>query len=228
VSGDGFLKRWSRRKRAGELPAPADPAAAAASTAAPAPGAAAAAAPAMLPAEQPPVEPVDPATLPPIESLGAGSDYTMFLRQGVPEALRRAALRRAWESDPVIRDFRTPAEYDWDFNAPEWSTPLSAEESRALLDKILPSAEPKPATPVPAPPTPTPPTQTFDSPPAEPAVPLAPPPAEPEAVPATTPATAAVRSLPPSPLPAVETRPPPAETRQETAPIRRHGGALPR
>jgi len=36
----------------------------------------------------------------------------------VPSPLRLAALRRAWSSDPAIRDFKGLAEYDWDFTAP--------------------------------------------------------------------------------------------------------------
>jgi len=48
----------------------------------------------------------DPATLPPIESIDAQTDITVFLRSGVPEGLRLAALRRAWTVDPAIRDFK--------------------------------------------------------------------------------------------------------------------------
>jgi hypothetical protein len=35
----------------------------------------------------------------------------------VPSDLTRAALRRAWTSDPKIRNFVGLADYDWDFNA---------------------------------------------------------------------------------------------------------------
>ena len=48
----------------------------------------------------------DPATLPPIETIDAQTDITVFLQNGVPNELRRAALRRAWTVDPAIRDFR--------------------------------------------------------------------------------------------------------------------------
>jgi Protein of unknown function (DUF3306) len=57
----------------------------------------------------------DPQTLPPIESIGAVSDVRAFLAPGVPEELTRAALRRAWVSDPTIRDFVGIAENQWDF-----------------------------------------------------------------------------------------------------------------
>jgi Protein of unknown function (DUF3306) len=58
----------------------------------------------------------DPATMPSIDSIGAQTDITVFMRSGVPEELRLAALRRAWTMDPAIRDFKELAENDWDFN----------------------------------------------------------------------------------------------------------------
>ncbi|MBV8824150.1 MAG: DUF3306 domain-containing protein [Bradyrhizobiaceae bacterium] len=60
----------------------------------------------------------DPAGLPPIESIDAGTDVSAFLRPGVPADLAQAALRRAWVTDPAIRDFVGLAENAWDFNAP--------------------------------------------------------------------------------------------------------------
>lgn len=44
-------------------------------------------------------------TLPPISSIGPGSDIRAFLALGVPEEVRRAALRRAWATDPAIHNF---------------------------------------------------------------------------------------------------------------------------
>jgi hypothetical protein len=66
----------------------------------------------------PPEAAFDPASLPPIESIVAGSDIKAFLQAGVPAALRQAALRRAWLADPAIRDFIEMAENQWDFNNP--------------------------------------------------------------------------------------------------------------
>jgi Protein of unknown function (DUF3306) len=60
----------------------------------------------------------DPTTLPPIESINAGTDVSAFLRPGVPADLAQAALRRAWVADPAIRDFVGLAENAWDFNKP--------------------------------------------------------------------------------------------------------------
>jgi hypothetical protein len=130
MSGDeGFLARWSRRKRraapkAGDQAGPdavdrgATPAA-------------------VPPAEPPP--PVDPALLPPIESIGAGSDIRAFLAAGVPADLTRAALRRAWSADPAIRDFIGLSENSWDFTAPG-GVPgfgdITKDEVRRLLGQL--------------------------------------------------------------------------------------------
>lgn len=121
---EGFLSRWSRRKRdAVERPA-AEATAAVAPDAPPAEGM-----PPDVPAgDQPPpiraacpipdVPEIDPASLPPVESLTIESDFSQFLRPGVPTLLRNAALRRMWSLDPAIRDYIGPVDYQWDFNTP--------------------------------------------------------------------------------------------------------------
>jgi Protein of unknown function (DUF3306) len=110
MSDEQFLTRWSRCKqkvKAGlaepksaeplEVNGPAafDPAA----------------------AEPVPLE-TDLSNLPPIESINAATDVTVFLRKGIPQELSRAALRRSWSADPAIRDFVGLAENAWDFNDP--------------------------------------------------------------------------------------------------------------
>ena len=60
----------------------------------------------------------DPTDLPSLDSITAGTDISRFLRSGVPAELTVAALRRAWVSDPVIRDFIGIAENQWDFTNP--------------------------------------------------------------------------------------------------------------
>jgi TorA maturation chaperone TorD len=60
----------------------------------------------------------DPASLPPLQSITAGTDIRSFLGSGVPVELTKAALRRAWVTDPAIRDFIGIAESQWDFNDP--------------------------------------------------------------------------------------------------------------
>jgi len=62
--------------------------------------------------------PFDPANLPPLDSITAGSDIRAFLQAGVPAELTKAALRRVWTSDPAIRDFVGLAENQWDFTDP--------------------------------------------------------------------------------------------------------------
>lgn len=57
-------------------------------------------------------------SLPPIETITAETDIRGFLAPGVPVDLARAALRRAWGTDPKIRDFVGLADYAWDYHAP--------------------------------------------------------------------------------------------------------------
>lgn len=61
---------------------------------------------------------LDISSLPSIESITAQTDIRPFLQAGVPADLRQAALRRAWVSDPAIRDYIGLSENSWDFNAP--------------------------------------------------------------------------------------------------------------
>jgi hypothetical protein len=59
------------------------------------------------------------AALPKIEEISAQTDIAGFLKKGVPEALRNAALRRMWSVDPAIRDYVGDArDYAWDWNTP--------------------------------------------------------------------------------------------------------------
>src|SRR5258706_12192745 len=61
---------------------------------------------------------VDQAPLPPLQSITVGTDIRSFLASSVPVELTNAALRRAWVTDPAIRDFIGIAENQWDFNDP--------------------------------------------------------------------------------------------------------------
>ena len=106
----GFLARWSQRKQEAKQPepkpdAPADETAAASGSTAPQ-------------AQEEPPE-FDLSTLPTLEELTGSTDITAFLRKGVPEQLRNAALRKSWALDPAIRNYVNPAlEYAYDWNAP--------------------------------------------------------------------------------------------------------------
>jgi hypothetical protein len=106
----GFLARWSQRKqeaRQPELKPDAPAGEKAESSALPAPQGEDAA------------PELDLSTLPKLEELTASTDITAFLRKGVPEHLRNAALRKSWALDPAIRNYVSPAlEYAYDWNAP--------------------------------------------------------------------------------------------------------------
>jgi hypothetical protein len=143
---EGFLQRWSRRKRevaqpspeqAPDLQAPDVPAAPVTEGATPASAPAADAL-------------VDLTKLPPIESIAAATDIRPFLAPGVPAELTRAALRRAWTADPSIRDFIGLAENQWDFTveggAPGFGSLPNTEQIRKMLAKIIGEAEPEQAT----------------------------------------------------------------------------------
>ncbi|WP_146210718.1 DUF3306 domain-containing protein [Azospirillum sp. TSO35-2] len=139
---EGFLGRWSRMKREARPAAPPADQPAPAATALPVP----APAPALPEGAELPVAersaPEPALELPPLDSLGAGSDYTGFLRSEVPAELRRQALRKAWVSDPVIADFRGFADYDWDLNAPGYGALWPTDNVAALLEAIFPSPAP--------------------------------------------------------------------------------------
>jgi hypothetical protein len=136
MTDEDFLSRWSRRKRMANVPvsseAPASRLEEAKDENIPSPLTGAADA----------VEEFDLSTLPPLESISATTDVTAFLRKGVPPALSREALRRAWIADPTIRDFVGLAENAWDFNDPDAMPgfgPLdySPEELRDLVSRIV-------------------------------------------------------------------------------------------
>jgi len=64
--------------------------------------------------------------LPPIDELTAQSDYTVFLAKNVPEALKRAALRKLWLSDPVFANLDGLNDCDEDYN---------------VIDKVITAAQ---------------------------------------------------------------------------------------
>jgi hypothetical protein len=129
--GSGFLSRWSRRKaevrEQDRAPKPASE----------------------------PAEPVveaeadaefDLATLPPIDSLTAESDFSVFLKKGVPLALRTAALRKLWVTEPSVVNYKALVEYNWDFTAPGYGDLLPTDDVAKMAQHIFSgfSQEPKP------------------------------------------------------------------------------------
>ncbi len=101
TADEGYLSRWSRRKRdeRERAPKPADEVDEAAD--APESG------------EQP--AEIAPEDLPDIDTLHKDSDFTVFMRDGVPEELKRRALRKLWTSDPVLANVDGLNDYDGDY-----------------------------------------------------------------------------------------------------------------
>lgn len=57
--------------------------------------------------------------LPVPETLKAGDDFSAFMKAGVPEFLRKRALRVLWRSNPVLANLDGLNDYDDDFTSPE-------------------------------------------------------------------------------------------------------------
>ena len=55
--------------------------------------------------------------LPDVETLNESSDYTPFLKDGVPEKLKRMALRKLWKSNPIFGFIDGLDDYDEDYSA---------------------------------------------------------------------------------------------------------------
>jgi hypothetical protein len=50
------------------------------------------------------------------DKLNYGSDYSRFMKAGVPEAIRRRALRKLWASNPLLANIDGLNDYDEDFS----------------------------------------------------------------------------------------------------------------
>jgi hypothetical protein len=57
--------------------------------------------------------------LPVPERMKEGDDFSVFMKAGVPEFLRRRALRVLWRSNPVLANLDGLNDYDDDFTSPE-------------------------------------------------------------------------------------------------------------
>lgn len=183
----GFLSRWSRRKAEArqQEQAPA----------------------AELPVAPEPEPEIDLAALPSIDSLTADSDFSLFLRKGVPPALKAAALRKLWLVEPSVVNYQALVEYNWDFTAPGYGDLLPGDDVVKMAQKVFSgfSQEPKPAEETPAMAMPA------DSGEPQQALPA---PDESESI------VAVSALLEPDAQPA-------AEAQETPMPRRRHGGALP-
>ncbi|HEX6143461.1 MAG TPA: DUF3306 domain-containing protein [Geminicoccaceae bacterium] len=151
----GFLRRWSRRKAEARH---AEPDPGTAEDARPGPGdedepaggarAVAAAGDAGAAA------PIDPRDLPDIDSLRCGSDFTVFMRPGVPEELRTLALRRLWRLDPSFSKLDGLVEYGEDYTIPKrpaGAIKTAYQVGRGFVNRIEETAPAAPEPPEPAP-----------------------------------------------------------------------------
>jgi hypothetical protein len=211
MSRDGFLERWSRRKlaegRETEAEQPAEEAAPA--------------------ADEPDAEGLDEegldeeeldeeelAKLPSLESFTVKTDLAPFLRKGVPQALKNAAMRKMWMLDPAVRDHVDFAvDYAWDWNTPGGvagnAGTISQDSITRMMDALKPKDKPEPEA-------------TVAGAPDEPEAAAS---AQPEAAASAEPEAHAEAEAPQE---AAEADAPgtPEEPRAEPRP-RRHGGAAP-
>ncbi|MDP3256477.1 MAG: DUF3306 domain-containing protein [Bosea sp. (in: a-proteobacteria)] len=137
-SDEGFLSRWSRRKREGEpeehsAPLPATPVTEAE-------------APVGAEAIEPEAETVEP---PSLDLIDKDFDLATWLKQNVPETWKLAAMRRAWENDPAIANFENPArDYALDWNTPGGAPgygPLTESDDVAEMVRGIFGEAPTPA-----------------------------------------------------------------------------------
>ena len=110
-SDEGFLGRWSRRKA--EAVAASDNVDLAASDSADVveeetEGTSSST------GEPREAEVFDVSTLPDIDSLGPGSDFSMFMQAGVPSALKTKALRKLWRVKPELANLDGLLDYGED------------------------------------------------------------------------------------------------------------------
>ncbi|WP_343079200.1 DUF3306 domain-containing protein [Ostreiculturibacter nitratireducens] len=103
---DGFVARWSRRKR--QVEAEED-------VSAPDPEVLEAEESARLAEEEAnrlAAEAID------LDALKYGDDFSIFLKRGVPDLLRRRALRKFFASDPILANLDGLNDYDEDYTDP--------------------------------------------------------------------------------------------------------------
>jgi hypothetical protein len=147
MADEGFRQRWSRRKAQARAPveelAPEPPEEQAEASPAP--------------AAQPPATPpdagalddadraVDLDALPDIDSLTYESDFTVFMRKGVPAELRKRALQRLWRSNPTLANLDGLVEYGGDYTKLGTTKQIvrtAYQVGRGMLAQIEPRAEP--------------------------------------------------------------------------------------
>lgn len=132
---ESFLAAWSRRKRAAKRAQAAD-----------------------TPTEREPLQPagegesaavveapVEPeiteeelAALPRLEDVTGNTDLKPFFKRGVPQSLRKAAMRKVWLGNALIRNHDDPAvDYAWDWNSPEGVPGAGGTVAREKVAKMI-------------------------------------------------------------------------------------------
>jgi len=139
-----FLSRWSQRKREAEEEA------AAGAVEAPQGGAGpqrvAATDTAGIPAADDDADRVDPRDLPDIDTLDASSDFSVFMKNGVPQILKRRALRKLWHVDPAFSFHDGLTDYNLDYTdaatvVPNLKTIYQVGKGMVLPDEEKPEDE---------------------------------------------------------------------------------------
>ncbi len=134
MSDDDFLSRWSRRKRAvaEEEPRPE-------------------AVEEPTPEQEPETQEEEDALLaeldlPVPETLKPGDDFSAFMADGVPQFLRKRALRVLWRSNPVLANLDGLNDYDEDFTSPELTQKVLAtayQVGRGIVSQVSEKTSPK-------------------------------------------------------------------------------------
>lgn len=129
----GFLSRWSRRKLDEAAKAEAEPEAPGETETIEAQQVEAARVEAEITeaeANRLAAEAID------LETLTFESDFKVFLKRGVPEALRRTALRKFFNSNPLLANLDGLNDYDEDYNNPAHKVYKSSwDVARGFLTK---------------------------------------------------------------------------------------------
>lgn len=136
---NGFLERWSRKKRAadedaGKEPESDEPVEALAE-------------PEVLESEEDLPDDEVLNTLPSLDEITLDTNIMPFLQRGVPRAMKNAALRKMWLLDPRIRDHKDLAvDYAWDWNTPGGVPGSGGTVSAESVAKLVRSLFGPPAT----------------------------------------------------------------------------------
>ena len=152
MADEGFLQRWSRRKAEArtepKTPEPAEDAAPERE---------------QVPRAADPQDPagssgvraaddadgaVDREALPDIDTLTYESDFTPFMRKGVPAELRKRALQRLWRSNPTLANLDGLVEYGDDYTkigTTKQVVRTAYQVGRGMLERLQPKAPDEPA-----------------------------------------------------------------------------------